>query len=295
LRSTRAARLLRAFLSAARGKNTSNFEPLPTSVVTQITPPLCSTMPYTVASPSPVPRPGALVVKNGSKILLMVSGVDARAVVAHRDADVTPSAGSRDRARRARGRCAAFEVAISIVPPPGSASRALTTRLNDHLVELRRVDLDQTELGGELERHRDVLAEQAPQERSDRAQHFVGVEHARRQHLSPAERELLARDVGGARAGLADLDEVVAELLAAVALVLAELREAEDRRQHVVEVVRDSAREPADRLHLLRLAQLGLARPQASSTRLTSLMSRPTKKIRRRLASKRGRSTGIDR
>ncbi len=33
----------------------------------------CCTMPYTVASPSPVPLPASFVVKNGSKILDIVS------------------------------------------------------------------------------------------------------------------------------------------------------------------------------------------------------------------------------
>ena len=40
-----------------------------------------------------------------------------------------------------------------------------------------------------------------------------------------------------------------------------ELAEAQDRRQDVVEVVRDAARELADDLQLLRLAQLLLERP----------------------------------
>ena len=36
-------------------------------------PPVCFTIPYTVESPSPVPLPTSLVVKNGSKILSMMS------------------------------------------------------------------------------------------------------------------------------------------------------------------------------------------------------------------------------
>ena len=38
-----------------------------------------------------------------------------------------------------------------------------------------------------------------------------------------------------------------------------ELSEAGHHREEVVEVVRDATRERADRLHLLRLAKLGLA------------------------------------
>jgi hypothetical protein len=43
-------------------------------------PPLCWTIPYTVARPSPVPLPGPLVVKNGSKIRAITSGVMPRPV-----------------------------------------------------------------------------------------------------------------------------------------------------------------------------------------------------------------------
>ena len=38
-------------------------------------PPLCLMMPYTVASPSPVPLPFSLVVKNGSNMCACVSSL----------------------------------------------------------------------------------------------------------------------------------------------------------------------------------------------------------------------------
>ena len=47
--------------------------PRPGSEYTQMKPPACCTIPYTVARPSPVPLPGSLVVKNGSKILALVA------------------------------------------------------------------------------------------------------------------------------------------------------------------------------------------------------------------------------
>ncbi len=47
--------------------------PRPGSLSTSMKPPLCLTMPYTVASPSPVPFPTSLVVKNGSKIWARVA------------------------------------------------------------------------------------------------------------------------------------------------------------------------------------------------------------------------------
>ena len=60
---------------SARGKYTVNDVPLPTSLWTLTLPPLRRAMPCTVARPSPVPLPGPLVVKNGSKTRACTSGV----------------------------------------------------------------------------------------------------------------------------------------------------------------------------------------------------------------------------
>ena len=47
--------------------------PRPGSLSTVMHPPLCLTMPKTVARPSPVPLPAPLVVKNGSKMRAFVA------------------------------------------------------------------------------------------------------------------------------------------------------------------------------------------------------------------------------
>ena len=65
--------------------------PSPGRLVTVIAPLWLCTMPCTTASPRPLPSPGCLVVKNGSKMCSSVSGRDAGAVVVHADADVAPS------------------------------------------------------------------------------------------------------------------------------------------------------------------------------------------------------------
>ena len=54
-----------------------NSVPRPTSLSTWMLPPLCFTIPYTVASPSPVPLPIGLVVKNGSKTCAQRHRIDA--------------------------------------------------------------------------------------------------------------------------------------------------------------------------------------------------------------------------
>jgi hypothetical protein len=55
------------------GKYILKVVPIPCSEYTQMYASACFTRPYTVASPSPVPCPTALVVKNGSKTRLSVS------------------------------------------------------------------------------------------------------------------------------------------------------------------------------------------------------------------------------
>ena len=50
------------------GNRMRNVVPFPARCRRRSSPPLCCTMPYTVASPSPVPWPWLLVVKNGSKM-----------------------------------------------------------------------------------------------------------------------------------------------------------------------------------------------------------------------------------
>ena len=47
--------------------------PTPTAEVISMIPPMPDTIPYTVASPRPVPRPRGLVEKNGSKTRSMVA------------------------------------------------------------------------------------------------------------------------------------------------------------------------------------------------------------------------------
>ena len=75
--------------------------------------------------------------------------------------------------------------------------------------------------------------------------------------LPAAEREQLAREGRGALAGVLDLAERGPEILVVRELRLHQLRVAEDDREEVVEVVRDAAREAADRFHLLGDAELG--------------------------------------
>src|ERR1035437_7229728 len=56
------------------GSDTVNVVPSPTVLLTSISPPCASIIPYDTARPSPTPLPSGLVVKNGLKILVRFSG-----------------------------------------------------------------------------------------------------------------------------------------------------------------------------------------------------------------------------
>ena len=60
--------------ASLRGKRISKVVPAPGSLSTWMWPPLCFTIPWTVARPSPVPFPRSLVVKKGSKRCAIASG-----------------------------------------------------------------------------------------------------------------------------------------------------------------------------------------------------------------------------
>ena len=57
-------------------------------------------------------------------------------------------------------------------------------------------------------------------------------------------------------AGALNLGELGAELMAGAEFVLSQLRVTNDDGEQIVEIVRDTAGEPADRLHLLRVPKL---------------------------------------
>jgi hypothetical protein len=90
-------------------------------------PPWPLTMPRTVDSPSPVPLPNSLVVKNGSKIWSSTSGAMPVPVSATVSTTYGPGRASGSR-RASASPSTRFTAVISSRPPSGMASRALTHR-----------------------------------------------------------------------------------------------------------------------------------------------------------------------
>ena len=146
-------------------------------------------------------------------------------------------------------------------PPRGIASRALTARLTIICSSWAGIRPDaarrRIEAGGEG----DVLADEAAQHRLHAADDLVQVDDARLHHLLPAEGEELPGEGGGPVRRLLDQLDVAAERALGRELEQEELAPARDHGQEVVEVVGDAAGEPADRLHLLGVAELRLERP----------------------------------
>ena len=156
-----------------------NVVPRPGSLSTEMWPPLCFTMPYTVESPSPVPLPCSLVVKNGSKRCARVSASMPTPGVAHLEQHVGPG----PRVAPARGR-RLVQVHVGGArsvsrPPSGMASRAFTHEVQEHLLDLAGVGLDPAQVGRGHRHEVDRLAEEPLEHRVDAGHDAVEVDEPR--------------------------------------------------------------------------------------------------------------------
>ena len=202
-----------------------------------------------------MPLPTSLVVKNGSKILSITSG--------GMPVPVSATSISDDVARRHAGQA---EAARLLGRDVAGADRELAAvrhgvarvdgEVHDHLLELVHVGLDEPEVAPVLEVELDALAEEAPQQHRQVRQDLAEVEDLGPQRLAAREREQLAHEARRPVGVLLDLHDVLEGRIGRAVVGQQEVRVADDGLQHVVEVVRDPARELPDRLHLLRLGEL---------------------------------------
>ncbi len=216
-------------------------------------------MPWTVARPSPVPLPSALVVKNGSKRCCMHVGRHAGAGVGHGEHDV----GSR-RSRRVHRRVVLVEIDIGRLDRQGAAARHGILRVDrqvEHdLFHLAAIGLDappgvaagpSTILTSSLSR-RPSMGRMSSRIafRSSSVGSMIclrlNASSWRRQRRRARARFLNFRDVESVRGS------------SGPALVQQQLAEAENHRQQIVEVVRHAAGQASDGFHLLGLLKLRL-------------------------------------
>ena len=199
-------------------------------------------MPYTVASPSPVPCPRPLVVKNGSNNRACTSGVDARAGVGDRERAYRPGA---QRRRRPGARAAPVPLRRrhdEQLPAARHRVARVHRQVQHHLLQLRgsaRTAAASRGTGSEL----DVLADQPAQHAAPcRTTTSFRSSTPGSSTCSPAERQQLPGQRGGALRGAADLRHVAAGgARRARCRPARRSRVAEDDGEQVVEVVRDAA------------------------------------------------------
>ena len=204
-----------------------------------------------------MPCPGGLVVKNGSQMRCrvaasmpwpvsvtesMVNRPDMRALLL---APPRPRAGAELDRPGLDGDAAAL----------GHGVPRVEHQVHHHLLDLARVGVDHAEVGREPQVELDVLAQDRRQQRLRVLDHRVDVEHPRLDQLAPREGEQLAREVGGPRGRAGDLLDVRGPGIVRLEAPAEQVAEAQDGGEHVVEVVRDPAGEPPDRLQPEALLQ----------------------------------------
>src|SRR6185503_10441981 len=141
-----------------------------------------------------------------------------------------------------------------------SASRhgvaRIDRKIQDQLVDLTHVRLHPVEVrpGDNLEI--DVFVDDPTQHLVNFSNHRVQVQYLRRGDLLSTERQQLPRQAAASFACLLDLFDVGKDARLDIGPSEEQLAVTENGGQQIVEVVRDSAGQLADRLHLLRLEEL---------------------------------------
>ena len=230
--------------------------PSPAVLAISTVPPSCRAKPWTWLRPSPEARAEPLVVKNGSKTCSSCSASIPTPEIGDLDAhEVAGDLGIRQGA--------AADPDVAGLDLDGAAGRhgvaGVDPQIDDRGLELVRIDLDRPEVFRDRQLDIDRIAQERPvEERGDRIEMLRDVDVLHLQLALPREGE----ELGQERRRLVARDERRDELAAERGLVLHVLGDridvGADHHQLVVEIVRDAAGEPADRLHLLGLAQAAL-------------------------------------
>ncbi len=130
--------------------------------------------------------------------------------------------------------------------------------VHHHLADLLAVGADRREVGLQRKLQADLGSEQAADQVLHVRDHVVEVDRLGDRDLAPAEGEQLLGQPRGAIGGAAHFDRRGMQRRIRRRLLDQLVAVAKQHGNQVVEVVRDAGGEPADRFHLLRLAQLVL-------------------------------------
>ena len=128
--------------------------------------------------------------------------------------------------------------------------------VQEHLVNLRRISTNRSQLRCQDRGELDLLSDQPAQHLVRVGDDLVQAQGPRLDRLPAAEGQELAGEVAGALGRAADLLEILAVGTVGREVEQHQIRVAENRRQDVVEVVGHAAGQGAEGVHLLRLPQL---------------------------------------
>ena len=141
-------------------------------------------------------------------------------------------------------------------PALGHGVARVDDEVHHHLLELARIGHDDDRRRAARDIELDFRPDQPAQHRVHSADDVAEREQAGARGLAPAESQQLPRHARAALDRLLDLAGFAARRIVGPELHQQQVGRAHDAHQNVVEVVRDAAGEPADRLELLRLPQL---------------------------------------
>jgi hypothetical protein len=209
-------------------------------------------MPYTVASPRPVPF-SALVVKNGSQIRAIVAASMPQPVSLTASSTCGPGFGVVVGVGFVQLGVAHLDGELAAL---GHGVAGVDRQVEQHLLDVAGVGLDRPQLrvghGDQL----DVLADDAAEHPVHVRHHGPQVEDLRLHDGLAAEGQELAGQGRGPVPGGGHLPDQLAAGVTGREAAQQQFAVAVDDGEEVVEVVGDAAGQPADRLHLLRLAEL---------------------------------------
>ncbi|MCY1523809.1 hypothetical protein D9M68_587160 [compost metagenome] len=156
------------------------------------------------------------------------------------------------RARRGRAQCAVQGEHAA----PRHCSAPVQRQIENRVLELPAVDQHTGPAGLQIEFDADVLAQRVGDQVLQTGEHLVDIEHFGAQRLPASEGQQARREHCAAlRSSECTVDDA-AHVGRQVVARLQQLQVAEDRREQVVEIVRDATRELAQHLHLLGLPHL---------------------------------------